>query len=552
MPSQFEQIIPGLFHFRSALRSHHEPVNSFLLQAGDRTVVIDPAADLTENAVREITALPVTDIMITHVQRENAAGCANFPQARVHVPAGDEYLCEGAEKYPHIVEPWPPPWEWETRGNFTGHVGGARNERPPDQPIAIHGTVAGADPRACRDVPVARLRRPTGASLQGQGALPCPGKIIATPGHGKHAVTIIASVAGKRVAFCGDVICGNGTLWNWFDSEWDYGLQHGQRAVLQSAELIQREQPDILCPTHGPVVDDPSRALDLLRRRLETVLAESPPHEAAAVNFPDIDSPAPGFRRILPHLHQYRAGNCVAVLSDTGNALIVDDGLCYWEPLPQRAEHHRAVINDLKRALGIRKIDLVIPSHCHGDHTENIPELIEMESCDVACVDTIAETIEHPERFNVIALLPWYGTAHDTFAIHRKLKSGERLRWHEYEIEMFMLGGQTWYTHGIDMKIDGVRTLFIGDSLGGFGTACESPMCYNDGDPATRGWAFAIDRMIEHRPDLLVCGHGIAMRDPMPFLLKKQAAWNQRLAEFAELSFRKDLREFFDPFGQEA
>ena len=523
MPSHFEEIIPGLFRFRSALRSRHEPVNSYLLQARDGMVLIDPAADLTADAVRQVAAAPVTDILITHVQRENVAGCANFPKARVHVPAGDEYLCQGAEKYSCIVEPWPPPWEWETRGNFVGHVGGARNERPPDQPITVHNLLRG-------------------------GASACGCTIHATPGHGKHAVSIIGTISGRRVAFCGDLICSNGKLWNWFDSEWDYGLQNGQRSVLRSAELIQRERPEILCPTHGPVIRNPRRALTLLRQRLETVLAESPTHDAAAVNFADVDSPAPGFRRISPHLHQYRAGNCVAVLSDSGHALIVDDGLCYWEPLPQRAEHHRAVINDMKRALGIRRIDLVIPSHCHGDHTENIPELVEMEGCEVACVDAVAEIIEHPERFNVIALLPWYGTAHDTFTVHRKLKNGERFRWQEYEIEVFMLGGQTWFTHGIDMTIDGVRTLFVGDSIGGHGAACEPPMCYNDGDPATHGWAFAVDRMIEHRPDLLVCGHGIAMRDPMPLLLEKQAAWKQRLAEFAELSFRKDLREFFDPF----
>jgi len=538
MPSRFDRIIPGLFHFRSALRSKHEPANSYLLQAGDSLVIVDPAADLTADAVRELFAAPVTDILVTHVQRENVAGCANFIGVRVHVPAGDEYLCEGAEKYSHIVEPWPPPWEWETRGNFIGHVGGARNERPPDQPIAFHDVLAGVGHRV----------RPGAGDVRPQRSLPCSYEVVATPGHGKHAVTIIATVAGKRVAFCGDLICGNGRLWNWFDSEWDYGLQNGQRAILHSIELLQRERPDILCPTHGPVINDPEPAFTLLRRRLGAVLAESPPHEAAATNFPEADSPAPGFRRISPHLHQYRAGNCVAVLSDSGHALIVDDGLCYWEPLPQRAEHHRAVINDMKRALGIRKIDLVIPSHCHGDHTENIPELVEMEGCEVACVDAVAETIEHPERFNVIALLPWYGTAHDTFAVRRKLKNGGRFRWQEYEIEMFMLGGQTWCTHGIDMTIDGVRTLFVGDSIGGHGAACEPPMCYNDGDPATRGWAFAVDRMIEHRPDLLVCGHGIAMRDPMPFLLRKQAAWKQRLAQFTELSFRKDLREFFDPF----
>ena len=521
------EILPGLYRFESKLAGPHQPVNSYVWRAGRKTIIIDPAGDLTPAALSEAGAGRIPDILVTHVQQENIAGCANFPDARIHVPAGDAYLCNGPEAYAKVIENWQPPWEWETRGNFTGNLAGAANERPCNTPL--------------------RLSTPLSAGE------PCSGcTLIATPGHGKNALAIIAEIAGKRVAFCGDLVCGDGQLWNWFDSEWDYGLQGGPQALLKSAAALLREKPDILCPTHGPVLHDPQAALTRLQRRLEAVLAPGPSHDAAAVNFPDTDSPAPGFRQILPHLHQYRAGNLNVLLSATGNALVVDDGLCFWEPLPQRTEHHRQVITDMKRALDVRRIELAIPSHYHGDHTENIPELTAIEGTQVACVDDIADTIECPERFGVTCLLPWYGSAYERFRVDRRLLNGQRMRWHEYVLEVFMLGGQTWYTHGISVRIDRVRTQFVGDSIGGFGTGCEPPLCYNDCEPSTRGWAFAVDKMIEHKPDLLVCGHGIAIRDPMPMLAKKQAAWRQRMMEFDELNFRGNRRLFFDPFLRNA
>ena len=518
MPSHLTTILPGLCRWTSSVKGPQQPVNSYILRTGRRTVLIDPAADLSPEAVGG----PVGDILVTHLQRENAAGCANFPGARVHVPEGDEYLAEGAEPYSRIVTPWPPPWEWETRGDYRGHLAGAPNERPPEMPIAL------AEP----------LRA-------GRRVVGC--RVLATPGHGKHAVTLLADVEGKRIAFCGDLVCGDGRLWNWFDSEWDYGLQRGPRSLAASAARLARAKPDLLCPAHGPVVRRPAAALAKLRERLQAVLRDDA-GAWAAPPFPEKDSPADGFREVLPCLHQWRTGNCSVLVSKSGRGLMVDDGLCYWQPLPERAQFHRAVITEMKRALGIERIEVVIPSHYHGDHTENIPELVEMDGARVVCLDTVAGPIEHPERYRVTCLLPWYGTAHDAITVDRRVEDGQRIRWREFDLEIFHLGGQTDYHLGVNVTIGGVRTLFVGDSMGGTTAACEPPLCYNAGEPEDGGWPYGIERMIERRPDLLVCGHGIVVAGPMPLLLRKRAAWKRRMRQFRALSFRKSLRLFFSPF----
>jgi len=495
-------------------------VNSYLLRTEAGAVLIDPAADCTPD---KLPAAPAA-ILITHLQQENVAGCFHFPDVPVYVPSGDEYLCAGEAAYRKLVTPWEPPWDWEARGNFQGHLAGACNERPPQQPLSIAGVLRDGD------------------EIFGL-------QVLATPGHGKHALTFLARIEGKLLAFCGDLMCGDGRLWNWFDCDWDYGLQSGQRALLGSARRLRRLQPDVICATHGAVVEQACDSLDRLCERLQRVLE---PFVAGAqplpVSLAGKESAARGWRQLSPRLHQWKTGNCAALLSQSGNALLIDDGLCCWEPLPRRAAHHRAVMQELKRTLGIRRIETVIITHYHGDHTENIPDLVALEGAQVLALDIVAEPVEHPERFNLAAPLPWYGTAHDAIKIDRRVTSGSRVRWHEYELEFFHLGGQTYYHGGIEAKVDGRRVLFAGDAIGGLDGECEPVLCFNDAEPSARGWAYAMDRMLERAPDLLVGGHGVVVENPLPLLREKQSRWRQRLQEYSALDARGNWRLFFDPF----
>lgn len=514
------RILPDVYRVRSTLHSPQQPVNSYLLTTPAGAVLIDPAADCTPDRL----PAPPAAILITHVQEENVAGCFHFPNVPVYVPAGAEYLCEGEAAYRRRITPWEPPWDWETRGNFQGHLAGARNERPPQQPLPIAGVL--------RD----------GGEAFGLRAL-------ATPGHGKHAVTYLAHVGGRRIAFCGDLMCGDGMLWNWFDCDWDYGPQAGQRTLLKSARRLLVQQSDLICPTHGPIVAEAPRSLAKLCGRLGRVLGTFVAGtEPAPINFPDRESAARGWRELSPHLHQWKAGNCAILLSATGRALLIDDGLCHWKPLKERADHHHAVMEEMKRALAVTGIEMVVLTHYHGDHTENVPDLVALEGTEVLALDTVAQPIEHPERFNLAASLPWYGTACDAVKVDSRVPDGTRVPWHEYELEVFHLGGQTYYHAGITVEVDGRRVLFAGDAIGGLDARCEPVLCYNDAEPSARGWAYAIDRMLERSPDLLVCGHAVAVDQPVPLLREKQSRWRRRLREYEALDARRDRRLFFDPF----
>lgn len=529
--SDFMMVLPELFRCESRGKGAHHPTNAYILRRGNQAVVIDPPADLTAKAVASLGISSVTDVLITHVQAEHASGAGNFPDARVHVPAGDEYLCEGPESYAKCMTIWEEPWEWETRGSFKGHLAGARNERPLPTAVKLDESLK------------------PGATIAGL-------QVISTPGHGKNAITLIGTINNRKVAFCGDLIYARGQLWNWFDLEWDYGNMTGHKSLLDSARSLKQLQPQVLCPTHGPVIDDAIEALDVLIEAVEKVMNPLPTSaeenaliaEVGLINFPEIDSAVPGWRQVSPQIHQFRTGNCSVLISKTGAALVIDNGLCFWEPLPRRVAHHDGQFAAIKKALKIKAIELVIPTHYHGDHTENINRLAQSENARVICIDEVAEVMEHPEKFNLACPLPWYGTDGGTVTVHHRVKSGHKMQWHEFELEFFHLAGQTYFHQGIAVNaVDGKRVVFAGDSLN-YSIQPEGILCYNDNEPISRGWVYALDRLIERNPDLVVCGHGMAYVNPMPVMQAKRRHWVTRLRDFKHLSARANLREFFDPF----
>jgi glyoxylase-like metal-dependent hydrolase (beta-lactamase superfamily II) len=402
-------------------------------------------------------------------------------------------------------------------------MAGARNERPVRRPITPAGTVR------------------EGGTIFGL-------RVIATPGHGKHAVSYLLDTADGVVAFCGDLVCGaDGRMWNWFDCEWDYGCHGGPIALLASARRLLDVRPAMLCPAHGDAINDPVACLTALTRKLEAIIDQPPPSCADPVNFPNIDSPAQGFRMISPRLHQWKTGNLAVLLSDSGAALFIDDGLCNWIPLPERAAAHRRTVESFKKALGVSMVEIVIPTHYHGDHTENIPWLVAMEGAEVVSLDLVAEPMEHPEKFNLTCLLPWYDVGCDVVKVDRAVPDGYRLKWREYELEIFHLGGQTNYHAGIATVVDGRRVVFTGDSCFPNSKGCEPVICWNDASPFTKGYPYAFERLIERAPDLLVSAHGMSQLDPLPYLLRKRDAWRAMRPVYESLSARNSLDEFFTP-----
>ncbi|MCG3146747.1 MAG: Hydroxyacylglutathione hydrolase [Verrucomicrobiae bacterium] len=465
----FQSLLPALF----CRTNRNSGVNTYLLDTPTGRVLIDPAADVTPAMTG-----PITRIVVTHLQAENAAGCLNFPAVPLHVPAGDEYLCAGPAAVENQITPWPPPWDWRTRGKYQGHLAGAPNERPLPRPVKLAESLH-------PDTTLAGFT------------------VVATPGHGKQAVTLLTSVAGQQLAFCGDLIYDHAQLWNWFDLEWDYGAQTGVHALLESAQRLSDRPHTHLLPAHGP----PATGLNRLAARLQAVLSppDGAPWDETPHQVPARPARVAGFRELLPNLLQWtdNAGNCAVLLSSSGHALLVDDGLCQWLPLPERAARHRQVMDDLKRAYQIRRIEVIIPTHYHGDHVENIPALVAADQSTVIALDVVAAVLEQPAHYPLACRLPWYGTKQAQIMVDQPVPDGTVVPWREYELEIFHLAGQTYYHAGIAVTLARRRVIFVGDAFN-LSPNPEPVLCYNDNEPIQRGWVFALERLGERRPDLLV------------------------------------------------
>lgn len=514
-PATVRRLGNHIFLFRSPAG-----LNSYGVSDGNGWTLIDPwnGVDVT---AREVLANPPQRILLTHFQKEHADGCLAYPDVPVTMPEADFYLARGEEAVRSMIAEWQPPWDWNDRGLFRGNLAGALNERP-------------------LLIPAQRL-----VALEKARLAPVLHH-IPTPGHGKNAVTFLYDAPDLGlVGFPGDLVKDNGTLVNWYDCDWDYGALTGQKTLLESARHLLGLGCQMLCPAHGEPVADPAAALRTLIERVKA--CSSPPFDpGGTINFPERAAAVPGFREILPGLLHHQTGNCAVLISPrTGEAVMVDAGPSDWVPVPQRKVRFLALLHDMRQAYGISRFGWLIPTHYHGDHTEGIPWIVEKFGAEVIATAGLARVLESPEKYDIACPLWWYGTGASRIKCDRRVPEGAKLKLGDFELTFFHLGGQTRHHLGVFTEVEGRRIVFCGDAVSGTGTDCDPVLTYNDADPATEGWLFALRKLSRLNPDYLIAGHGIAIAEPRDWLDAKLRNWRWRMADFRQLS--GGTRGFFVP-----
>ena len=81
--------------------------------------------------------------------------------------------------------------------------------------------------------------------------------ILPTPGHTLGAITLIASIDGKRTAFTGGLIHSPGKIQNLYDTQINYGGAEGIDLGIYSLARLGEQKPELLCPSHGEVMRGP-------------------------------------------------------------------------------------------------------------------------------------------------------------------------------------------------------------------------------------------------------------------------------------------------------
>jgi glyoxylase-like metal-dependent hydrolase (beta-lactamase superfamily II) len=397
--------------------------------AASNTVLIGDATALYGAASAKVTRL-----LLTHARRDAIlAGSAS-----VIVPAAEKDLFASPGDF------------WAKFETARFHDYAQQTTKTPVAPLRLDRTVSDGD---TLDAGAVRIR------------------VIGTPGYTRGAVSYLLETAGKRIACTGDLIYGDGKL---FDL---YSLQdavpeakargyHGYAAragdLIRSLRAIAKENPDLILPARGPAIADPQASIARLIQRLQAFLQSHFETDALRWYWGDenhrirsraVERPMD----ILPMAEQAKLpadilpiGNSRVILSKTGNAFVVDAG--NRNLLPE--------LRKLRDAGRLRTVEGIWITHYHDDHTDYIRDVSAEFHSPVYFSDRMSEVMGKPGAFRLPCLTtreaPTSGAKRD----------GETLDWHEWKFTFWHFPGQTLYHGGLVAKRqDGQTYLFTGDSF---------------------------------------------------------------------------------------
>ncbi len=478
--------------------------NVYVIKSGERALLVGFGSGEILKRLPEIGIRRVDEVVFTHHHRDQAQGLCDIdnPTYQVDVPAEEAHFFEGVESFwrdVHIFLNYDCRSHWNT---IRRSIRVSRRLNPGDRVIW------------------------EGFELEA----------VETPGATDHALSYLAAIDGRRVAFCGNLISGPGRVPNWFDLHWDYyGFTQGIDASLESFARLRAKDPDLLLPAHGDPIDKPLEAMEANARTYSVLREMLVPNELVRVH--------QEVRQILPHL-VFLGANCYAILSAAGKAFVWDYGYV-----------DRGRVDELKKRFGVNKIEVASFSHYHDDHGIRAWELYR-EGTAYWVYENMADLFAHPSRYRLPCLIPF------AIPVDRVLRDGEKVRWEEYELEFFHLPGQTEFHQGLLVRIDGKKVLFTGDDTWNkkFPEKTRNgPLVPQNEYLLDSGFIACARKTIDCRPDL-VCPAHTEEYSPTPKDLEEFLDWALRLRRVMtalidqpDPNFGMDTRWcYFYPYRSEA
>jgi len=295
--------------------------------------------------------------------------------------------------------------------------------------------------------------------------------VVDTPGYTRGAVSYWLERGGKRIACTGDLIYGDGQLFD-LSSLQDAVPEakargyHGYAArageLIASLRKIAALKPDVLAPARGPLIENPQEAIARLIARLQALLGSHFATDALrwywgdenlairsrkALNGP-VDSMPMAEQRPLP-VWALAIGNSRLLLSQTGAGFLIDAG--YRGARPK--------LDELAAQGRLNRLEGIWITHYHDDHTDYAQELADHFHCPIYFAPRLADILEHPSHYR----MPCLTTAPITSG--KPQPDGSRMRWHEFQFTFFDFPGQTLYHDGLLVEREAGGMFFTGDSF---------------------------------------------------------------------------------------
>jgi glyoxylase-like metal-dependent hydrolase (beta-lactamase superfamily II) len=515
----------SLIPLLSDLWVYPDTCNVYVLRDRNRALLIDLGSGDVLRHLPEIGVSKVEWVLYTHHHREQCQGHARLAglNTKAAVPRLEADLFTDPASY---------------FNQFSRYcVEAAPYARPPREPIPVD------------------LRLQDGAAFDwGPYRFFCDH----APGHSPGMMVYRAEIAGRSVAFCGDLIRDGARLDTFYDSEWDYGFGAGMNALLRSVRLLKEARPEMLMPSHG---NAPLSNAEATLSEMERKLTEFMPlylrdwdmdENVFLSRRASAPTSVPGVRQVSPHLFSFVGNtlghNCYALKSDSGRGLMVDAGIF----LPNANDWLDEKLIAMREAFGLSGIDAVLVTHYHGDHVLQVPHLIERHGAQIWTHEAVVEPLLHPNRHNLTCPHTNYGLAADAVPVHRVLREGETLEWEEFRLQALHLPGQTEFAAGYYGEVDGQRVCFTGDNM--FASPNRSGhdafIARNRGI-LEEGYLKCADVLRKLNPDLLLGGHGQEIPHPR-VQIERLRAWSVAFRQaLVGLCPSSDYEYLIDPYWVE-
>lgn len=504
---------------------HRDICNVYILTSGQNSILINCGDGSVLEALPELGITTVEWVLFTHHHRELCQGANRLQAARARF-AGPQVEREFWENPASFLKAQP-----SLGDAYTCY--GTSYLRLPTQPVKIDRAFKAHD-----------------SFVWNEYEFWC----LATAGASPGAMSYLFQEEGNWHAFTGNMVRDGARMHFWFDSEWDYGYGAGLTALHESAFAIERFQPQTLFPAHGEVIDNPTEVLNEYRSKLRhtrqlllrdwdmTFMSQA----ADVVSTPTV---VPHVWQISQHLFKFTGsgfgGNFHMLLADSGHALFIDCGL--WDN-----QWLDSCIANMKERLGLKQIDAVIATHMHGDHLLNIPHLKEHHRVPLWTLDTVKNTIQHPDWFNLTCAVDMY-PGQSALKIDCTFQAGEVLEWEGYSLTFDWLPGQTEYALVLFGMIDGKKVAFTGDNIfrnpEGSG---HDALCSRAGGLLDEGYAYTAKYLKKLAPELILAGHSVVIENPA-LQLEKYVQWSEDIRDALQsLSPFENEKLLFDPYWMQA
>ncbi len=287
-------------------------------------------------------------------------------------------------------------------------------------------------------------------------------QVIELPGHARAQVGFLIQRGkqGQRHLLCGGAFTTPGKLQTPYTTDWDHWTDAGLKPTALSLKKIQEIAPDVLCPSHGPVLRWNDNA-DALRMSVEAVeeigflksferftkvrLGNAPQYPFLAKEQAESNGSKP-WSKISEHL--YLTGNTYVLVSK-------DNACMMYDPWDKRSFDQ---FEKLQKDQKLGPLELVMFSHAHFDHFDGV-YFFDRSKIQVWSLDQVAGPLADPFFLKA----PFTDARPITF--DKRPKEHETLAWREYTFRFHHLPGQTEFTMGVETRIDGKHCLFTADNF---------------------------------------------------------------------------------------